>query len=70
MQAKPQLVPLHVGWAFGTAGHAEQLLPQVWGLVLLAHTLPQMCCADVQTTQVLLAEQTEPAAQTNPGQHA
>ena len=70
MQAKPQLVPLHVGWAFGTAGHAEQLLPQVWGLVLLAQTLPQTCCVAVQTTQVLLAEQAEPAAHFIPGQHA
>jgi hypothetical protein len=38
----PQLVPLHVAVLFATDGHAEQDVPQLAVLVLLAHVPLQL----------------------------
>ena len=49
MQLKPQLVPLHVGVAFATLGHALHELPHEFVLALLRHCPPQLCVPDGHT---------------------
>jgi hypothetical protein len=49
LQVKPQLVPLQVGVAFATAGHALHEAPHEFVLELLRHWPLQLCVPPGQT---------------------